>query len=481
MDFSKVEGKLYESLLARRDIYYSYIETALDIVKKFILKKNLILYGGMALDFSFQLKGSFLYDPSLNMIPDYDSYSPTPIDDAYELADILHKAGLPEVNAINALHITTMRVRIGSRAVADISYVPLNIYKHLPTLSVSGKDKFRFINPIFQRIDLHESLTEPFRDPPNEVILNRFAKDIKRFKLVEEKYPVQISTPSIELKEISFKHFDTDVLFVGYVSYALHYMQLTQLIKKYKIRDISNRMEDIFEIPIQIDKKGITISVPYISSIIDSISLYTDDFEMIVKEIGSKKKPKYHNTFLDRSRPRMVSVSDKINWEIFDNRRSIKTYVPLNINGVDVKVASVQLTLMYFLQRYFEYSNDIYLYFYKSTLMITYLVEDILSKMKDEERNKSMNELSTFICTNWFGQYNLGDAFSIQMQYLVANNNGKRLEGMRAKSYWPERHKEHPKNDISSMEPWHIDGLETKPFIPVGTGWYDNIKLHEKN
>ena len=75
MDFSKVEGKLYESLLARRDIYYSYIETALDIVKKFILKKNLILYGGMALDFSFQLKGSFLYDPSLNMIPDYDSYS----------------------------------------------------------------------------------------------------------------------------------------------------------------------------------------------------------------------------------------------------------------------------------------------------------------------------------------------------------------------------------------------------------------------
>ena len=199
-----IRGKAFESMVARKDINYDEVERALPIVEDFILKHNLVLYGGMGMDMAFQLKGSFIYDPKDDVLPDYDFYSPDPIKHSYELADILHKKGFKMVNAINAMHITTMRVRIGSDVVADISYIPPNIYRKIPTLEFQkGKKKFRIINPIFQRIDLHESLTEPFRDPPREVIFNRFRKDIKRLKMLDEMYPIKVGKYKVPDKVLS--------------------------------------------------------------------------------------------------------------------------------------------------------------------------------------------------------------------------------------------------------------------------------------
>lgn len=475
----KIPGKAYESMTARRDVNYKNLESAFPIVEDFIINNQLILYGGMAMDMAFQLKGSFIYDPKDHVIPDMDFYSPDPIGHAYQLADILHKQGLPEVNAINALHITTMRVRLGGDTVADISYVPPDIFKKLPVFEfMKGKKKFKIINPMFQRIDLHESLTEPFRDPPHEVIFNRFKKDMKRFKLLEETYPIQlpakINMPTI--KSITLPNLD--VLFVGYPSYALHYFQLKDMITtlfKDKLSDIETaKFKEILPLDIREQSNLFIIQIPEN----EPISMYTDDYQDVVHKLcltDSKLKPKYFNTYLDRSRPRTVRLSEK--YEIFDNRRSIKTYVPVKVGKSEIKTASAHLTAMYFLQRYFEHQNVMYLHFYENTLRMIRLTETLLFQKSEKIQKVYMEKMSMFVCSHWYGKYNFGDAFSVQMQYLVANNTGVSIPNLRARSYRPADQKKHPEYDLKSMSPYQIDGKEVEPFEPIGVGWIDIIDI----
>lgn len=488
VNLDKIRDKAYESYLAQKEQNYSEVERALPLVEDFIIKNKLILYGGMALDMAFKLKGKFIYDPADNVIPDYDFYSYDPISHAYELADILHKAGFKKVNAINALHVTTMRVRVGADFIADISYIPLNIFKNLPTmqyLDPSSKKTFNFINPIFQRIDLHEALTEPFRDPPHEPIFHRLKKDAKRFRMMDDLYPVEIKkTSKISLEKSLVPNLGKDSLFVGYVSYAIHYMQLLELIDRVKNKkevksefgSIQDMLEKIKPLNITSKNKVIYVETPQK----EPISLYTDNYEMIsrtLKIMDKSLNEKYYNTYLDRSRPRMVALHDKtgIKYEIFDNRRSIKTYIDVKINGIAMKGASIHLTLMYFLQRYFEHGLDFCMEFYKSTLDIANLTEFILGLLPDPE--KEMDKLTMFICKQFFGEYNLGDAFSVQMLYLTSNNKGERVDNLRARSYKPDEHDKHPPHDVLTMPPYQINGLECEPFTPVGDGWYDRIQI----
>jgi hypothetical protein len=482
----------YESMLARREVNFVIEKKALDFVKKFLIKKKLVLYGGMAMDMAFRLKGSRLYDPADNKLEDYDFYSPDPINDAYELADILYKEGFPEVNAINALHVTTMKVRLGTKTVADISYIPPNIFKVIPTLKFKDNngDIYIIINPLFQRIDLHESLTEPVRDAPREVYFNRFAKDIKRFKMLDELYSIEEYLPKKQPKITLVDVFIPEVsgLWVGYISYAIHYMQLTELIESAS-KKIQEKFQTLFDSILSLNitelDSDLYVQIPKTTKS-EPLSMYADDFPIVLKELQKlypKSKVSYYNTYLDRSRPRTIKLVGKTNFEIFDNARSTKTYTDVKVFGKNMKGASIQLTLMYFLQRYFEYEDELMLIYYHNTLQIVKLTELILVDMADEKPeskkqflNKQINALTMFICKKWYGKYNLGDSFSIQMQYVVSNNKGEKLDPMRARSYWPVDGKK-PQNDIQKMHSYHIDGQETEPFEPVGTGWIDKINI----
>ncbi|TXG80964.1 MAG: hypothetical protein E6R13_07245, partial [Spirochaetes bacterium] len=442
MDIVKsIRDAPYESMLARREVNFNVEKKALDIVKQFLIKKKLVLYGGMAMDMAFRLKGSRLYDPADNKLEDYDFYSPDPINDAYELADILHKEGFPEVNAINALHVTTMRVRLGTKAVADISYIPPNIFKVIPTLKFkdpTSNDTYIIINPLFQRIDLHESLTEPVRDAPTEVYFNRFAKDIKRFRMLDELYPIEEylpkKYPKINLVDVIIPEL-SDILWVGYISYAIHCMQLTELYES-SSKKIQDKHREMFENILQLnitkldsDSQDLYVQIPK-SRESEPLTMYADDFPDIVKKLQKQYQLKisYYNTYLDRSRPRTIKLAGKQNFEIFDNARSTKTYIDVKVCGQSMKGASIQLTLMYFLQRYFEHDNQIHLIYYHHTLQIVKLTELLLVDIAEEKPesirkqflNKQMDNLTMFICKKWYGKYNLGDSFSIQMQYVVS-------------------------------------------------------------
>ncbi len=185
--------KSYKDLVSRRSIDRNQILQALDVVKKYIVKKGLILTGGMAIDMAMRKKGSKLYED--DSLPDYDFYSPNFQNDAYALGKTLCKMKLTNISIIKATHPTTMKVRVNFETVADITYIPKDIYENMPTMK--NKDGIKFEHPHFKMVNQHRALSYPYGGMPRPVILQRFGKDMERYELLYDLYPIQ----KVELKE----------------------------------------------------------------------------------------------------------------------------------------------------------------------------------------------------------------------------------------------------------------------------------------
>ena len=177
-----------EVILFNHNFQKDTLDKALDYVKDYIKKHKLILVGGQAIDYALRKKKSKLYDD--NHLVDLDFYSSYHVKDAYDIGEALSDM-FPDgnVSVINALHTSTMRVRINFQEVADITYVPEVLYKKLPTIMYDG---YRIIHPHYQMIDQHRSLSLPFENPPFETALHRWKKDIVRYHLLKKFYPIVI-------------------------------------------------------------------------------------------------------------------------------------------------------------------------------------------------------------------------------------------------------------------------------------------------
>ena len=174
-----------EVVAQRRDVDGPAVDRALAIVRRFIVERGLILFGGLAIDYALRLKGSRLYPDDER--PDFDVLSPRSVDDAYDLAERLRAAGFEGVGAVRGIHVQTMRVRASLFWVADIGYAPRDVFDRIPTLDYQG---IRFVHPDFQRMDMHLAFCFPFNNPPLEDVFHRWRKDLKRFNQFEEFYPI---------------------------------------------------------------------------------------------------------------------------------------------------------------------------------------------------------------------------------------------------------------------------------------------------
>ena len=148
------------------------------IIEHFMTKYKLIGYGGMAINSLLPLEKQFYTDID---VPDYDFFSINALNDAKELADIYYKKGFLDVEAKSGQHHGTYKVYVNFMPVADISFLPKNIYNSLmnESIKVAG---ILYAPPNFLRMSMYLELSRPVGD------VSRWEKVLKRLTLLNKYY-----------------------------------------------------------------------------------------------------------------------------------------------------------------------------------------------------------------------------------------------------------------------------------------------------
>ena len=229
------------------------------IVEDFIKRKNLICYGGTAIN-NLLPKNEQFYDKDVE-IPDYDFFSYNALSDAKELTDLYYKKGFLDVEAKSGQHHGTYKVYVNYMPVADISYIPKEIYESLlkESIRVAG---ILYAPPNFLRMSMYLELSRPVGDT------TRWEKVLKRLTLLNKNYPLtKIDCDNVNFqREMSDKTnedliyesvrktlINQDVVFFGGYAISLYsqYMPEKLKLKLQKIADfdvLSNEPEETAEI-----------------------------------------------------------------------------------------------------------------------------------------------------------------------------------------------------------------------------------------
>ena len=115
------------------------MNNAWQIVKKFIVDNELVLYGGLAIDAFIKKSGGTSHQfYTMKDEPDYDMYSPTPWTHMCQLCQQLHDAGFKNIRGYEAEHQNTYKIRIENSKgeVADISYMSPDLFKTIKKQAV---------------------------------------------------------------------------------------------------------------------------------------------------------------------------------------------------------------------------------------------------------------------------------------------------------------------------------------------------------
>jgi len=187
MAVDKAEEKIGKRIVNSEDV-----RKIIEIVESFIRKKDVICYGGTAINNILPVDDQF-YNKDVE-IPDYDFFTKNALEDAKELADIYFKSGYTDVEAKSGQHYGTYKVFVNYIPVADITSIPKEIYNSLK------KDSIRiggilYASPNFLRMGMYLELSRPAGDT------SRWEKVLKRLSLLNKNYPLT----SINCNEIDFQ------------------------------------------------------------------------------------------------------------------------------------------------------------------------------------------------------------------------------------------------------------------------------------
>jgi predicted nucleotidyltransferase len=176
-----------EYILYNHNSMKQQIQTALDVIKEYIINNNLLIVGGTAIDYALKLKNNTLYN-DLYQVPDFDIISPNNVEHANNIGEILCNLQYKDISIVPAIHHTTVRVQLLGFTLFDSTYVPDYIYNKIPYLEYK---EFKFIDPTFQKINQYLSLSLLFKiTGPSYNILNRFTKDVQRLDLLNNYYTI---------------------------------------------------------------------------------------------------------------------------------------------------------------------------------------------------------------------------------------------------------------------------------------------------
>lgn len=206
-----------EKNLGREQLKDPTIQNIIKIVEQFLKDKKLIAYGGTAINNILPQNARF-YDKETEF-PDYDFFSPTPLKNAKELADIYHKEGYKRVEAKAGFHAGTFKVFVNFLPVADITYLEPELFQALCKEAIKV-DGILYTPPDYLRMSMYLELSRPRGDP------SRWEKVQTRLNLLNKYYPPQTcpglqNTKHLLSASLSEDIFSTlankEVIFFGHV------------------------------------------------------------------------------------------------------------------------------------------------------------------------------------------------------------------------------------------------------------------------
>ena len=170
-----------EEKIGKRIVSSDEIKEIIQIVEDFIKVKNLICYGGTAINNILPAEDQF-YNKEAE-IPDYDFYSTDALNHAKELANIYYKKGFTDVEAKSGQHYGTFKVYVNYMPIADITDLPKGIYNSLKkdAIRVAG---ILYTPPNYLRMAMYLELSRPAGDT------SRWEKVMKRLTVLNKHYPI---------------------------------------------------------------------------------------------------------------------------------------------------------------------------------------------------------------------------------------------------------------------------------------------------
>lgn len=496
-DIQVEEESQYETLLFSKSPLASRLELAVNDIKDFIRKKGLIITGGTAIDFALRLKGDKIYSDESLVFPDLDFYSPNHAEDAYEIADILYQKGygldktsfedlfisganveivdhtrvpdgtveerreeleakeekqVYDIYAHIAMHTTTMRVKLHSYVVADVTYVPINIFDKLPFIMYDG---MKIIHPHWQFMNMHHALAFPLMNPPYEVLFHRMTKDVERFTKLASYYPLPYTQTGYNVTKIDINDYANDGVLYGFAAYAVIYNIYSKLAPHLLDGIPSLSIDDkTFTSPLPQADYIVTKKPDNLPSSFDRYNPYMDYTLTIYKEKASDLETNLHILDCD-----LIPIEYR------------------TIAGRRFTISTVQSLLMFMLLGYHTSQHkEVYAYFYNGLLKILDGINHLVERLaKDESNREKLNAvvLSSpfYISTKLFGEKNLSE--SAEVVLLRISRDIRKLAGLPAGpfpytplNYYPDRKYPHPEFDYSISKYFSVDG-EKHLDVPI--------------
>lgn len=446
------------------------------IISEYLKNKKRKIYGGYALHLLVKNanKDDGIYKESDT--PDIDFYSPEPLNDLYELCDILNDKGFKQVTGKEALHSGTYNLFVNMHLYCDITYVPKIIYNHMPFMKIND---FIVIHPYFMAIDYLRMLNDPllsfpfrFKDKPS----------FKRFYLLQHYYPFYKTEKKIPIdgqkivNEISNLH-DTiynfmkdnkSIINIGHYAY-IHYLEQSEIDTKGKFGIDNVPFFEIISTNYKNDAKKI--------------------FELLKKTANDQKKINYVEyfpffQFLDYSV--RVYYGDTLLIKIYDNNKICLPYfeVPyyeikdkkINIlNNHNVRIGTFSLTMLFFLINVMKYRCDENIHMQNMYYtMISNMTEFRNNYMKKNNKNIYDETIFREFVVNCIGKA-IPPERERQKIIEYRKKKGKKL----STSYKPEDGKQDPPKYIFANTSGNPINNDKKRILNKGDEEIDEIKDNE--
>jgi hypothetical protein len=317
------------------------VKRIINIVENFLKTKQLVCYGGTAINSLLPKKDQF-YNYNLEM-PDYDFYSPDALNNAKELVDIYVKNGFQEVEAKAGQHHGTYKVYVNFIPVADITFMPKGLFNALKSdaVRVAG---ILYAPVNFLRMDMYKELSRPTGD------VSRWEKVLKRLTLLNKHYPLtgkecakidfqrQMTNEEYSNKiydNVKHTFLDQGVIFFG--GYAL------SLYSQYMPKHLQRKLEKVPDFDVLSEEPLLTAQI--VKERLADIS---------VKNVKIIKRPKLGEVIA----PHYEIKVDKDTIAFIYEPIACHSYNIIKDDGYEVKIATVDTMLNFWLA--FLYANRPY-------------------------------------------------------------------------------------------------------------------------